>query len=70
MGVKLETALTNLEKAAAIVSIVVPAVRKVASIMGVNLTETKQFLPNTQSTWPCGHVLSVFEANFVWERDL
>lgn len=41
MRVKLGIALANLEKAAAIISIVVPAVRKVASIMGVGLTETE-----------------------------
>lgn len=37
----LESALVFLEKAAAVVAIVVPAVRGVASIAGVNLTETK-----------------------------
>lgn len=40
MRAKLGIALANLEKAAAIVAIVVPAVRKVASILGVSLTET------------------------------
>ena len=38
---KLRNALVILEKAAAVVSIVVPAVRGVASIMGVNLAEVK-----------------------------
>ena len=37
----LESALVFLEKAAAVVAIVVPAVRGVASIASVNLTETK-----------------------------
>jgi len=37
---KLRNALVILEKAAAVVAIVVPAVRGVASIMGVDLTET------------------------------
>ena len=41
MRVKLKNALVVLEKAAAVVAIVVPAVRGVASIMGVNLAETK-----------------------------
>lgn len=41
MRVKLRNALVFLEKAAAVVAIVVPAVRGVASIMGVNLAETK-----------------------------
>ena len=41
MRVKLGNALVILEKAAAVVAIVVPAVRGVASIMGVNLAETK-----------------------------
>ena len=46
MRVKLRNALVILEKAAAVVAIVVPAVRGVASIMGVNLAETKWFLSN------------------------
>lgn len=37
----LKNALAILEKAAAVVAIVVPAVREVASIMGVSLTEAK-----------------------------
>ena len=41
MRVKLKNALVVLKKAAAVVAIVVPAVRGVASIMGVNLAETK-----------------------------
>lgn len=41
MRVKLKNALVILEKAAAVVAIVVPAVRGAASIMGVNLAETK-----------------------------
>ena len=41
MRAKLGVALVYLEKAAAIVAIVVPAVRGVASIMGVSLTGTK-----------------------------
>ncbi len=41
MRAKLSTALAILEKAAAIVSIVVPAVRGIASIAGVSLTETE-----------------------------
>ena len=41
MREKLKNALVFLEKTAAVVAIVVPAVRGVASVMGVNLTETE-----------------------------
>lgn len=41
MRAKFSTALAFLEKAAAIVAIVVPAVQRIASIASVNLTETE-----------------------------
>ncbi len=41
MRAKLGTALAVLEKVAQIIAIAVPAVRGIASIAGVSLTETK-----------------------------
>lgn len=41
MRAKLGIALAYLEKAAAIVAIAVPAIRGVASVLGISLAETK-----------------------------
>ena len=64
MRVKLKNALVVLEKAAAVVAIVVPAVRGVASIMGVNLAETKQFLSNVGAHGGKSHVPFFYRFSF------
>lgn len=60
----LESALVFLEKAAAVVAIVVPAVRGVASIASVNLTETKQFLSNVGAHGGKSHVPIFYRFSF------